>query len=132
LPKSFPLDQTIPIPTLIGKAKLQRQDLAYETVAVVEKYWASGWETRALRDNFSVIAEKLEKAGYILENKANLKFQIYLPDKRSERMDSANFGTGKMPSLTIFQEKKSRFGFFHKKQSLMIYLNSSSTPKRRN
>lgn len=45
-------------------------DLAYETVAFVEQYWRLAGNTGFNKTVFR-IAERLEAAGYVLEEKAN-------------------------------------------------------------
>jgi hypothetical protein len=98
-------------------------DLAYETVAFVEKYWRvagnTGFDATVFR-----IAEELEKAGYVLEEKANPNSRFtYRIEKRS--MDRPTWEPVDA-SLTISGEEKPLLEF--STNSNMIYLNSSSTP----
>jgi hypothetical protein len=98
-------------------------DLAYETVAFVEKYWRVAGNT-GFNETIFRIAEKLEKAGYILEEKANLNSRFtYRIEKR--RMDRPTWEPVDA-SLTISGEEKPLLDF--STNSHMIYLNSSSTP----
>jgi hypothetical protein len=97
-------------------------DLAYETVAFVEKYWRVAGNT-GFNETIFRIAEKLEKAGYILEEKANLNSRFtYRIEKR--RMDRPTWEPVDA-SLTISGEEKPLLDF--STNSNMIYLNSSST-----
>jgi len=98
-------------------------DLAYETVAFVEKYWRVAGNTGFNATVFR-IAEKLEKAGYVLEEKANPNSRFtYRIEKRS--MDRPTWEPVDA-SLTISGEEKPILDF--STNSNMIYLNSSSTP----
>jgi len=98
-------------------------DLAYETVAFVEKYWRVAGNTGFNATVFR-IAEKLEKAGYVLEEKANPNSRFtYRIEKRS--MDRPTWEPVDA-SLTISGEEKPLLEF--STNSNMIYLNSSSTP----
>jgi len=98
-------------------------DLAYETVAFVEKYWRLAGNTGFNATVFR-IAEKLEKAGYVLEEKANPNSRFtYRIEKRS--MDRPTWEPVDA-SLTISGEEKPLLEF--STNSNMIYLNSSSTP----
>jgi hypothetical protein len=98
-------------------------DLAYETVAFVEKYWRVAGNTGFNATVFR-IAEELEKAGYVLEEKANPNSRFtYRIEKRS--MDRPTWEPVDA-SLTISGEEKPLLEF--STNSNMIYLNSSSTP----
>jgi hypothetical protein len=98
-------------------------DLAYETVAFVEKYWRVAGNTGFNATVFR-IAEELEKAGYVLEEKANPNSRFtYRIEKRS--MDRPTWEPVDA-SLTISGEEKPLLKF--STNSNMIYLNSSSTP----
>jgi hypothetical protein len=98
-------------------------DLAYETVAFMEKYWRVAGNTGFNATVFR-IAEKLEKAGYVLEEKANPNSRFtYRIEKRS--MDRPTWEPVDA-SLTISGEEKPILDF--STNSNMIYLNSSSTP----
>lgn len=100
-------------------------DLAYETVAFVEKYWRVAGNT-GFNNTVYLIAEKLEKAGFVLEEKANTETRLtYRIEKREMNRPtwepvSAN--------VKIVGEKESLLD--HSSNSNMIYLNSSSTPNR--
>jgi hypothetical protein len=99
-------------------------DLAYETVAFVEKYWRVAGNTGFNATIFR-IAEKLENAGYVLEEKAN-------PDSRftyriEKRVMNRPTWEPVDANVTILGEQKELLDF--STNSSMIYLNSYSTPE---
>jgi aminopeptidase YwaD len=99
-------------------------DLAFETTSFVEKYWRVVGNTGFNKTVFK-IAEKLEKAGYVLEENATEKdILTYRIEKRPlkkptwESVDAM---------ITINNEKKPLLQ--HATNRNMIALNSYSTPK---
>jgi len=99
-------------------------EMAYETVAFVEKYWRVPGNTGFNKTVYR-IAEKLEEAGYVLEGKASENNRmIYRIEKRAmknptwEPVDA---------SLTIVGQDTMLLK--HATNRNMIYLNSVSTSK---
>jgi aminopeptidase YwaD len=99
-------------------------DLAYETVAFVEKYWRVAGNT-GFNETVFRIAEKLEKAGYVLEESAKQDSRLtYRIEKRT--MDRPTWEPVDA-SLTISGENKPLLEFATNRS--MIYQYASSTPK---
>ncbi len=99
-------------------------ELAYETVAFVEKYWRVAGNT-GFNNTVYRIAEELEKAGYVLEENAKQTDRLtYRLEKRAmehptwEPVDA---------SMTIVGQDTSLLK--HSTNRNMIYLNSVSTPE---
>lgn len=98
-------------------------DQAYETVAFVEKYWRLAGNT-GFNETVFLLAAELEKAGYLLEEKASAETRFtYRIEKRQmsgptwEPVDA---------SLRIIGEESPLLGFSSNRN--MIYQFSSSTP----
>ena len=99
-------------------------DLAFETTSFVEKYWRVVGNTGFNKTVFK-IAEKLEKAGYVLEENATekdiLTYRIEKRPLKKPTWESVN------AMITINNEKKPLLQ--HVTNRNMIALNSYSTPK---
>lgn len=99
-------------------------DLAYETTAFVEQYWRVVGNT-GFNESINFIANHLEAAGYILEEKASANDRLtYRIEKRAlknptwEIVDAnVRFSSDDMPLLTQATNRN------------MVALNSFSTPK---
>ncbi|MEP0712158.1 M28 family peptidase [Algoriphagus sp.] len=99
-------------------------DLAYETVAFVEQYWRVAGNT-GFNNSVRLIAEKLEAAGYVLEEKATdsdrLTYRIETREMRQptwEPVSSSLKIVGSAENLLSSETNRN-----------MIYMYSSSTPK---
>lgn len=99
-------------------------DLAFETVAFVEKYWRVAGNT-GFNETVYRIAAKLEKAGYVLEEKASKTDRLtYRIEKRAmedpawEPVDASVTIIGQ--DHPLLQQSSNRN---------MVYLNSYSTPE---
>lgn len=99
-------------------------DLAYNTVAFVEKYWRVAGNT-GFNESVYLIEEKLKEAGYVLETEA----------KASDRRLTYRIETREMnrptwepisSSLSIVGDD--RVLLHHRSNRNMVYLNSFSTP----
>jgi len=100
-------------------------ELAYETVAFVEKYWRVAGNT-GFNNTVYRIAEELEKAGYVLEENAKQTDRLtYRIEKRAmehptwEPVDATMTIVGQDTALLK-----------HSTNRNMIYLNSVSTPEK--
>ncbi|TXD47709.1 M28 family peptidase [Polaribacter sp. IC073] len=99
-------------------------DLAFETTAFVEKYWRVVGNTGFNKTIFK-IAEKLEKAGYVLEENATEKdILTYRIEKRPLKKP-----TWESVDATVKIEGESQPLLQHATNRNMIALNSYSTPK---
>lgn len=98
-------------------------DLAYETVAFVEKYWRVAGNT-GFNNSVNLIAEKLEDAGYVLEEKATdsdrFTYRIETREMRQPTWEpvSSSLKIVGMDELLLSSETNRN----------MIYMYSSSTP----
>lgn len=98
--------------------------LAYETVDFVEKYWRVPGNTGFNKTVYK-IAEKLEKAGYVLEEKASESDRMtYRIEKRAMKYPTWEPVDA---SLTIVGQDTTLLK--HTTNRNMIYRNSFSTPK---
>lgn len=100
-------------------------DLAYETTAFVEKYWRVVGNTGFNESVFN-IAKNLEKAGFILEEKATesnlLTYRIEKRPLKKPTWESVNANVKVKGDATYLLE--------HATNRNMIALNSYSTPKK--
>ncbi|WP_425629828.1 M28 family peptidase [Cellulophaga lytica] len=100
-------------------------DLAYNTTAFVEKYWRVVGNT-GFNKSIHKVAEELEKAGFIKEEKANSS--TILTYRIEERPLKRPTWESVVASLTIQGEKLPLLQ--NSTNSNMIALNSYSTPKK--
>ncbi len=99
-------------------------DLAYETVGFVEKYWRVAGNT-GFNETVYRIAEKLEAAGYVLEEKAKPSDHLtYRIEKR--KMDRP---TWEPVSASLQVIGSDEILLSSETNRNMTYLNSSSTPQ---
>lgn len=99
-------------------------DVAFETTAFVEQYWRVAGNT-GFNESVYRIAEKLEEAGYVLEEKAVAEDQLtYRVEKRV--MDKPTWEPG-VASLTIDGNDSPLLESGSNRN--MVYLNSFSTPE---
>ena len=99
-------------------------NLAYETTAFVEKYWRVVGNT-GFNKSIYFIAEQLEQAGFVLEEKAISKNRLtYRIEKRP--LDNP---TWEMVDASLSIEGDDRPLLVHATNSNMVALNSYSTPQ---
>ena len=99
-------------------------DLAYETVAFVEQYWRVAGNT-GFNNTVFMIAEKLEKAGYVLEEKATDSDRFtYRIETREMRQP-----TWEPVSASLKIVGKDEYLLSSETNRNMIYMYSSSTPR---
>ena len=99
-------------------------DLAFETVAFVEKYWRVAGNT-GFNESVFLIAKKLEEAGFVLEE--NSKPDTRLTYRIEKRAMNRPTWEPVAASLNILGEKQDLLEFSTNRN--MIYQYSSSTPK---
>ncbi|WP_075351565.1 M28 family peptidase [Algoriphagus marinus] len=99
-------------------------DLAFETVAFVEKYWRVAGNT-GFNESVFLIAKKLEEAGFVLEE--NSKPESRLTYRIEKRGMNRPTWEPVAASLKITGENKDLLEFSTNRN--MIYQYSSSTPK---
>jgi hypothetical protein len=99
-------------------------DLAYESVAFVEQYWRVAGNT-GFNNSVGLIAEKLEAAGYVLEEKASAS------DRLTYRIETREMSRPTWEpvssSLKIIGQEGNLLSSETNRN--MIYMYSSSTPK---
>jgi hypothetical protein len=99
-------------------------DLAFETVAFVEKYWRVAGNT-GFNESVFLIAKKLEEAGFVLEENEIVDSRLtYRIEKRAMNRPTWEPVAA---SLNILGEKQDLLEFSTNRN--MIYQYSSSTPK---
>jgi Zn-dependent M28 family amino/carboxypeptidase len=99
-------------------------NLAYETTAFVEKYWRVVGNT-GFNKSIYFVAERLEKAGYVLEEKATEKDVLtYRIEKRPLKRP-----TWESVDATVTMNGETTPLLTHATNRNMIALNSYSTPK---
>lgn len=98
-------------------------DLAYETVAFVEQYWRIAGNT-GFNNSVNLIAEKLEVAGYVLEENASEN------DRLTYRIETREMSRPTWEPVTSSLQIVGTVGLLLSSETNrnMIYMYSSSTP----
>ncbi|WP_417212921.1 M28 family peptidase [Bizionia sp.] len=99
-------------------------DIAYETTAFVEKYWRVVGN-KGFNESIHFIAQNLESAGFILEEKAKPNNRLTY---RIEKRPLKNPTWEMVDALVTFNSREAPL-LAHKTNRNMVALNSYSTPK---
>jgi hypothetical protein len=100
-------------------------NIAYETTAFVEKYWRVAGNT-GYNKSVQYVAGELEKAGYVLRNRATDKNRLTY---RIEKRPLENPTWEPIDAYVTLVGEQEPFLTYSKNRN-MIYLNSVSTPKK--